>query len=395
MTSNRSAIRVLGLVACVAVLGGCTTLKGWFGGKKGAETKPAALVEFTPDARIDRVWTANLGGGDGRIGVGQRPVVSEGRVYAAGGGNTVRALDLQSGQAVWTWSGDKGGRFAGGPGVGQGIVAVGGLDGDVVALDASTGAEKWKANLLNEVIAAPAIGGGMVFVRSNDGRVTAFDANNGEKRWSWRADMPALTVRGNAGLTLGPGYLFVGNDNGKIVALSAADGSELWDMTVAQPEGRSELDRMNDVDGAPLLEGSTLYVSSYKPQTMAIDAPTGRPLWVQQGQGGVGGIGFNGSRLAVTDAHDVVWALDATSGAPMWKQPSYPRRALTAPAIIGNHVVAGDYDGYLHWFSLDDGHMSARVRVSRKPLRAQPVVADGLLLAQDTDGNLSAYRVGQ
>lgn len=395
MTSNRSAVRVLGLVACVAVLGGCTTLKGWFGGKKGAEAKPAALVEFTPDARIDRVWSANLGGGEGRIGIGQRPVVADGRVYAAAGGNTVRALDLQTGQPVWTWSGDKGGRFAGGPGVGQGIVAVGGLDGDVVALDASTGTEKWKAKLLNEVIAAPAVGGGMVFVRSNDGRVTAFDANNGEKRWSWRADMPALTVRGNAGLTLGPGYLFVGNDNGKVVALSAADGSELWDMTVAQPEGRSELDRMNDVDGAPLLEGSTLYVSSYKPQTMAIDAPTGRPLWVQQGQGGVGGIGANGSRLAVTDAQDVVWALDASSGAPMWKQPSYPRRALTAPAIIGNHVVAGDYDGYLHWFSLDDGHMSARVRVSRKPLRAQPVVADGLLLAQDTDGNLSAYRVGQ
>lgn len=395
MPSQRPALRIIGIAACVLALGGCSTIRGWFGGKGGKEAKPAALVEFTPTTTVSRVWSANLGPGEIRIGARQRPVVADGRVYAAGSGAAVRALDLQTGQQVWTWAGDKDARFAGGPGVGEGTVAVGSLNGDVVALDATTGAEKWKAKVLNEVIAAPAIGGGMVFVRSNDGRVTAFDAGNGEPRWSWRSDMPALTVRGNAPLTLGPGYVFVGTDNGRVVALSAADGAEVWGLTVAQPEGRSELDRMNDIDGAPLLEGTTLYASSYKPQTMAIDAPTGRPLWVQQGQGGVGGIGFNGSRLAVTDAQDVVWALDATSGAPMWKQPSYPRRALTAPAIIGNHVVAGDYDGYLHWFSLDDGHMSARVRVSRKPLRAQPVVADGLLLAQDTDGNLSAYRVGQ
>ena len=143
-------------------------------------------------------------------------------------------------------------------------------------------------------------------------------------------------------------------------------------------------------------DGTTLYVSSYKPQTLAIDAPSGQPMWVQQGQGGVGGVASSGSgRLAVTDAQDVVWALDATSGAPLWKQPSYPRRALTAPAILGNQVVVGDFDGYLHWFSLDDGHMSARVRASRKPVRAKPVVADGILLVQDTDGNLIAYRAGE
>ena len=396
MTSNRPVLRILGIAACVVALGGCATVKGWFGGKKGAVAKPAALVEITPDLMVDQVWSAKLGGSELRVGAGQHPVVVDGRVYVAGGGASVRALDLQSGQPAWTWTGEKGARYAGGPGVGEGIVAVGSLDGEVVALDAATGTEKWKGQVPNEVIAAPAIGGGMVFVRSNDGRVTAFDAASGQKRWDWRSDMPALTVRGNAGLTLGPGYVFVGTDNGRLVALSANDGAELWGLTVAQPEGRSELDRMNDVDGAPLLEGTTLYVSSYKPQTLAIDAPSGQPMWVQQGQGGVGGVASSGSgRLAVTDAQDVVWALDATSGAPLWKQPSYPRRALTAPAILGNQVVVGDFDGYLHWFSLDDGHMSARVRASRKPVRAKPVVADGILLVQDTDGNLIAYRAGE
>lgn len=397
MSSNRPVLRIIGIAACVIALSGCATVKGWFGGKGSSkEAKPAALVKITPQVNVSEVWSAKLGGTELRVGARQRPVVLDGRVYAAGSGSSVRALDLQTGQAVWTWAGDENARFAGGPGVGDGTVAVGGLNGEVIALDAATGTEKWKGQVLNEVIAAPAVGGGMVFVRSNDGRVTAFDASSGEKRWTWRSDMPALSVRGNAGLTLGPGFVFVGTDNGRIVALSAADGTELWGQTVAQAEGRSELDRMNDVDGTPLLEGSTLYVSSYKPQTMAIDAPSGQPMWVQQGQGGVGGVASSGSgRLAITDAQDVVWALDAATGAPMWKQPSYPRRGLTAPAILGNQVVVGDYDGYLHWFSLEDGSMSARVRPSGKPVRAQPVVADGILLVQDTDGNLTAYRAGQ
>lgn len=396
MSSTRPNLRLIGIVACVLALSGCATVKGWFGGKSNAEAKPAALVQITPTVSVNRIWSANLGGGELRVGARQRPVVADGRVYAAGSGSTVRALDLQTGQVVWTWAGDENARIAGGPGVGDGLVAVGGLNGEVITLDAATGTQKWKGQLLNEVIAAPAIGGGLVFVRSNDGRVTAFDANSGEKRWDWKSDMPALTVRGNAGLTMGPGFVFVATDNGRIVALSAADGTELWTQTVAQPEGRSELDRMNDVDGTPLLEGTTLYVSSYKPQTMAIDAPSGQPIWVQQGQGGVGGVASSGAgRIAVTDAQDVVWMLDAASGAPMWKQPSYPRRALTAPAILGNNVVVGDYDGYLHLFSLDDGSMTSRLRHSRKPVRAQPVVADGVLLVQDTDGNLTAYRAGQ
>ena len=394
MPTQRPALRILGIAACVVALGGCTTIRGWFGGKSGKEAKPAALVEFTPTTTVSRVWSVNLGPGDARVGARQRPAIADGRVYAAASGAAVRALDLQTGQQVWTWAGEKDARYAGGPGVGEGTVAVGSLNGDVIALDAATGAEKWKAKVLNEVITAPAIGGGLVFVRSNDGRVTAFDAGSGERRWSWRSDMPALTVRGNAPLTLGPGYVFVGNDNGRMVALSAADGAEVWGITVAQPEGRSELDRMNDLDGAPLLEGTTLYASSYKPQTMAIEAPSGRPLWVQNGQGGVGGIGAGGGRLAVTDAKDVVWALDASTGAPMWQQPSYPRRALSAPAIVGNHVVVGDFDGYLHWFSLDDGRMSARTRAARNPIRAQPVVAGDLLLVQDSEGNLSAWRSG-
>ncbi len=394
MQRNRTLLQVFGLLACTVAVTGCSSMKGWFSSKEKQASKPAELVEFTPSTEMQRLWSVNLGKGAQDAGVGQRPVVAGGRVYAGAGNAGVRALDLQSGQVLWTWTGEKKSRWSGGPGVGEGLVVVGSLDGDVVALDEASGSERWRAKVGNEVIAAPAIQGGLVFVRSNDGRVTAFSASDGSKRWDWRVEMPTLTVRGNAGLLLGPGYLFVNSDNGNVTALSARDGAVLWDVTVAQPEGRSELDRMNDIDGQPVLDDTLLYVSSFKSRTMAIEAPTGRVLWSQE-NGGVGGVGLGAHRLAVSDSRDVVWALDRSNGAAMWQQNALARRNLSAPAVLGDYAVVGDLDGYLHVMRMDDGQFAARVRASKNAVRAQPVVADGVLLVQDVEGHLAAYRVGQ
>ena len=173
------------------------------------------------------------------------------------------------------------------------LVVAGSLEGDIVALDATTGALKWKAKVGNEVIAAPTIGQGLVFVRSNDGRVTAFDQASGERRWFWNHELPPLSVRGNGAPVLGPGFVFVGNDDGTLTALAVSDGHQLWEQTVAEAEGRTELERMADVDGTPVLDGPTLYATSYKKQTAALDAPSGRPLWTHDagGAGRVPGAG--------------------------------------------------------------------------------------------------------
>ena len=261
-------------------------------------------------------------------------------------------------------------------------------------LDAETGAEKWAAKVPSEIIAAPVIGQGMVLVRSNDGRITAFDPNNGERRWFWNHDLPTLTVRGNDGVVLGPGYVFVGNDDGTVAALSLGDGRPLWEQTVGQPDGRTELDRMADVDGTPALDGTTLFASSYKKQTMAIDAPSGRPLWAQE-HGGAGRVGVAGDRVVVTDPAGVVWALDKTGGSALWQQPGLARRNLSGAVVHGDYAVVGDYDGYLHWLRIDNGDFGARVRLGGGAVRAAPVVVGDILVAQSVDGDLSAYRLSQ
>ena len=384
--------RIFAIAALAVVLSGCSSFKNIFGNDKDDEkpTDPAELVDFTPSATVTKLWSVSAGKGENRLGVRQGPEVSDGRVFAAAIEGGVRAFDLQTGAAVWSHESDL--RLSGGPGVGDGLVVVGSLDGHVIALDAATGTEKWQAKVPNEVITAPTIGQGLVLVRSNDGRVTAFDAASGERRWFYNKDLPSLTVRGNASVTLGPGVAFVNNDDGTLSAMSLSDGRLMWSQIVGVPEGRTELDRMADADGPAVLDGTTVFATSYKKETIAIDGPSGRPIWTRD-NGGVGGIGLAPGSVVVADPAGIVWALDKSTGAPVWSHTVLARRSLTAPTVQGDYVVVGDFDGYLHWLRLDNGELATRERAGGKALRAKPVVADGILIVQNVDGELTAFRV--
>lgn len=376
------------VACCVLALAGCSTVKGWFGGGKVKPNEPFELTEFAPSQTVSELWSVNVGKGEGRIGAGQGPVVADGRVYAAAVEGGVRALDLQTGRTLWHYDSEL--RLSGGPGAGDGLVVVGSLEGHIIALDAETGAERWQAEVGNEVIAAPAIGQGMVYVRSNDNRITALDATTGQRRWFWNHTVPPLSVRGNDAPLVGPGFIFVGNDDGTVSALSAADGRPVWEQAVGQQDGRTELDRMADVDGTPVLEGQVVYATSFEGRTIAIDGPSGRPMWASE-EGGAGRLGVASDRLLVSAASGSVFALDKRTGGSYWQQPALTRRSPTAPVVQGDYAVVGDYDGYLHWMKLDNGEFAARTRVGGDALKAALIVSDGILLAQNVDGKLSAY----
>jgi len=224
--------------------------------------------------------------------------------------------------------------------------------------------------------------------------VTAFDVASGERRWFWVREQPSLTVRGNDAPVLGPGFVFVGNDDGTLAALSLTDGRTLWEQAVAQPDGRTELERMSDVDGSPVLDEAVLFASSYKHRTMALEGPSGRPLWVSE-HGGANRPALSPQRLVVTDSNGTVWALDKYSGTAAWQQPALARRNLSGAAIQGDYAVVGDFEGYLHWLRLDDGEFVARERAGRDPIRGAMVVVDGILVVQNTDGRVTAWRLAQ
>jgi len=381
-------MRRLTQIAVILMLG-CAVIAGC-GKKKVKPNEPAKLVQFTPSIQVSRVWSANVGKGEGRLGVRQIPAIADGRVYAAAVKGGVRALDLASGKELWHYRSKL--ELTGGPGVGEGLVVVGGLKSEIIALDAATGSERWQAKVTSEVIAPPVIGSGLVLVRSDDGRVSAFELETGERRWFWTRELPTLTVRGNDAPALGPNHVFVGTADGALVALALNDGRVLWEQTVADPDGRSELDRMADVDGQPLLDGSVLYASSYKQRTVAIDAPTGRPLWSSD-HGGSNRIGLGIDRVVVSDPAGSVWALDRSGGSALWQQDALARRNVGGAVVQGDYAVVADLDGYLHWISLSTGEFAARARAGRDPIKAAPIVVDGLLVVQNVEGKISVWRI--
>lgn len=384
----RALLPVLVLASMLA-LSGCNLFKGKV--NRDNLQPPAELTEFQASAQVSEVWSQGVGEVEDRLGLRKAPAVADGRVYVGDLEGRVLALDASSGAELW--SVDTGIRIGSTIGVGDGLLVLGGLDGEVVALDAAGGAERWRARVSSEVLAAPAIARGVVVVRSHDGRLFGLDAASGERRWLYDRGLPALTLRGNAAPVIIGGTVHAGYDDGRLVALRLEDGGLQWEQLLAVGEGRTDLERMVDVDGPLVVEGSEAYAITYQGQAAGLAGESGQPLWSREFSS-YGGLSIAGDRLLVADEDGALYALDRRSGGALWKLDALAHRWLTTPAVQGGHAVVGDFDGYLHWIDLDSGQLAARTRVGRDAIRAQPVVgADGTLYAMTVDGKLAAYRL--
>jgi outer membrane protein assembly factor BamB len=393
--------RSLILVACVALLCGCARIKGWFGDSKFEP--PTPLTEFTPTLTVQEIWNERIGKGAGRSGARMGVAHADGRIFVADVNGDVEAWDAASGRTIWKkhagsrrgfvfHRGDNSVRWAGGPSVDGDLVVVGTLEGTVQAFSAADGAERWTAQLSSEVISPPGIGGGVVAVRTNDGRVYGLDASDGKRLWAYdRAAVPLLSLRGNSGPVVDSGTVYVGEDNGKVIALRASDGGELWEQQIASGEGRSEIERLQDVDGRLRVDGGVVYAAGYRGQTAALIAQSGRPLWTHE-LSSYSGVALSASQVYAADADSAVWALDLRSGSSEWKQEGLKYRWVSAPAVQGDAVVVGDMDGYVHWLSISDGKFLARARLSKDPIQSAPIVVGDVVYVEDVSGRVGAVR---
>lgn len=401
------SFRIIILAALLVTATGCSTLKGWFGDEKGKALDPAELTEIASPIATGEVWTRNLGDGRERQGLRQRPAIDGERLYVSNDAGQVLAINAVTGDTLWDSQAVKLGRtgskwlfwrrskpeggLSGGPAVGEGIVVAGGRNGEVVALDAETGAERWVATVTSEVITTPLVYGGLVIVRSGDGRTFGLDAATGDRKWVFDRGLPNLSVRGNGAPVAGDGLVYLGYDDGSVLGLRLADGGLAWEQLIAEPEGRNDLERMADVDGELQVSGSELFASSVRGQTMAISLQNGRPLW-NRDVGSYGGLALAGDRLLVSDPQGTVWALDRTTGNALWKQEALARRWLTTPAVQGAYAVVGDVEGYLHWIRIEDGVIAGRERIENSAILGTPQVsASGMLYALTAEGKLAAF----
>jgi outer membrane protein assembly factor BamB len=353
---------------------------------------PAPLPQFSPIGSPVTLWSRSIGVRGDRFLWQIEPGVTEDLVVAADAGGRVTALDRRTGNPRWETR-LREVRVSSGVGVGAGMAVVGTLDGDAIALRLENGGEVWRTRLSSEVLAVSPVVGGIAVARTNDGRLHALDAATGALQWTVLRTTPALSLRGAQTPQMLPGRVLAGFDTGRLLMLGAARGNPLWEATIAAPSGRSELERLIDADGhVPIFRGAA-FATAYQGRLAAVALDTGELIWARDFSSYQGGdIDPDSATLVVTAADSHVWGLDPRTGGDLWQQAGLRLRGVTAPVVVGDQAVVGDYEGHLHWLSVSDGRLLARTRVGSGPIVTRPVLRDGVLYVASANGQVTAVR---
>jgi outer membrane protein assembly factor BamB len=363
---------------------------GLFGDEKDLEFEPAKLIKFKPTIEIKRLWTANLGGDAEFLRLGLQPAGDGSRIYAASQDGSVTAFDPVSGKRLWRTELEV--DLSAGPGVGDGLVVVTSTDGLIILLDAADGSERWRVNIHGESLARPLIANGAIIVQTVDNRLRALQAFDGSERWGVKETMPALTMRGSTAPIMSGNNVVAGFDNGYVIAVDMESGDITWRSFLAPPSGRSDLERLSDIDGAMAIVGQDIYAAGYQGRIASIAAESGQVLWSTEISSHVG-VSADWTSLYTTQETGVLIAMARRNGAESWRQESLFRREPTLPVPFHTTVAVGDLDGYVHFFSSLDGAPVARVRLGSKAITSNPLVVADRLYVQSDAGSIAAYIV--
>jgi outer membrane protein assembly factor BamB len=374
------------LAACLAL---ALALAGCASGSKIEREPPTPLADFRPGADIEELWEKRLGWGGAGHDLRLEPALDGDRLYAAHPDGWVSAFDARSGRRLWEV--DLGARLSGAAAVAEQVLLVASVDGRLLALARASGERLWEAPLSSEALAPAAAQGGVAVVQTVDGKLAAFTVADGRRQWLYERSEPALSLRGTARpLIVGP-QVVAGFASGKLAVVAMRDGRLLSEIVVAQPRGRNEIERLVDVDAAPLVVDDALYALSFQGKLVAVDLRTGRAAWSRD-VSSFTGMDADRKNLYLTDEQGHLLALDLRSGASVWRQERLRGRRPSAPLVAGEYVVVGDYEGYVHWLARDDGRFVARARVGGHPIRVRPQAdADAVYVANE-DGVLAALR---
>ncbi len=374
----------------VLALSGC----GIFGGDdEDEELEPTELTDIETTVPIKRLWSTKVGGEAEFLRVALRPIGDGSRIYAASRDGNVVALDPETGRTNWRSELDI--ELSAGPGVGEGLVVVGSADGQLFALDAATGAERWRRNLGGESLATPVIRGDVIVVLTIDNRLRGLSAFDGSERWLVEQSIPRLTMRGSASPVLvGSTSIIAGFDNGRLMAVELDTGDILWDTMLSPPTGKSDLERLADIDGMISVVGQDVYAAGYQGSVASIAAESGQILWTRS-VSSYEGVSADWNNLYTVDEQGGLIALTRRNGDESWRQNSLLRREPTLPIAFQSTVVVGDLEGYLHFFSNLDGGPVARLKVGGQAISIEPIVVADRLYVQSDGGTVSAYVVEQ
>jgi outer membrane protein assembly factor BamB len=369
-------LRLVALAALIS-LAGC--------GSSGP--KMADLPELKRPAQVKTLWRVYVGLVDED---GFSPAVIGGAVYAAARDGTVVKLNAADGREIWRV--ETSAHLSGGVGSDGQMVAVGTDEGEVIVLEAADGKTRWRARVSSEVLSPPTVTGDMVLVRSGDSRVFALDAVDGKRRWLYQRASPPLAVRSPMGISVSRGLAFIGFSGGKLVAVSLTNGAPRWEATVALPKGTTELERVTDVVGLPVVTEREVCAAAYQGRVGCFDIGSGNSVWTRELSSATG-VGLDPRYLFVSDEKGAVHALDRGGGTSVWKQDRLFLRHLTAPLALGHEVAVADVEGYVHFLARETGAFMGRAETDGSAVSAALVPLGDAVLAQTRGGHLYALAI--
>ncbi|MEX0975724.1 MAG: outer membrane protein assembly factor BamB [Woeseia sp.] len=385
MNLSRTLSRLL-LGLLPVVLTGC----GIFGGDKDESLEPQELRDFQQNLPVKRAWSAKLGDSSEFLRLALSPDGNDERIYAASRDGVVSAFEPATGQRLWRTELKL--PLSAGPGFGADTVVVAGSSGQIVALRAGDGSQIWQTTIGRETLAKPLITGDSIVVYSIDGTLRVLNRFNGRERWSIEQTLPPLTLRGSSSPAVVGQTVIAGFDNGRLVATNMDDGTPIWEVVLSPPTGRSDLERLADVDGPVAVVGQDIYASAYQGRLAALAAESGQALWTREISSFVG-VGADTQNVYVASDSGEVLALSRSNGNERWRNDALLRRGPTTIVPFNDSVVVGDFDGYVHFFSKDDGSTVARVRVGKGMLSGPPVVIGDRLYLQSESGRLDVFAI--
>jgi outer membrane protein assembly factor BamB len=364
------------------------------GGAKDNTEPPAELTDIEYDVPLQLNWSLDTRAAKNRASYRLRPLIIGDRIYSIDTGGTVICVDLVKGQKLWKFDTELA-PITGLAGNDQILIATS-QDGDIVAYQESDEelVKLWGIRIESEIRATPVVDNDQVFVRSVDGKLYSLAITDGAEQWVVSRRVPALSLTGNSEpLVAGP-LVFTGFDDGKVIAYERASGQTRWESTISAPSGRTEIERLVDVDGRFVLSNGVIYVASFQGRLAAIQAVSGDLLWSREFSSYQPiAIDDDALYLSADDSH--LWAIDRRTGSAFWKQDVLHARKITAPAIIGDNLVVADLDGYLHWFSKSEGSLLSRIRTSYTRNYVQPITWQNSVLTLDKLGLLASVSIRQ
>ncbi len=388
-----TGLALLSLSGCAALETSGEIISGvsnYFLGGEDNVDPPAKLIEYKAEIEIDVLWEESIGVGADEKFLNLDLAVSYGKVLAADSEGLVQARDVKTGDLIWETETEY--HFSAGPGVGEGSVIFATSNAEVVAFNLETGEKQWSSLVSSEVLANPIVANNRVIIRTNDGRMIALSEKDGSELWSFERGVPALSIRGTGTPIIVGNKVIAGYANGKLIGLRLSDGKNSWETSIAIPSGRSEIERLVDLDVDPVETDGVIFISSYQGGTTAVLDLNGDVLWRNKDVSSYSGLSYDWRYLYISDTKSHVWQLDQGNGGSLWKQGELYNRTLSTPVAYEDYVVVGDYEGYIHWLAISDGRQLGRIKVSSSAINAKPVVVNGTVFIYSKDGSLMALK---